>query len=69
MPDYDGQVISDRYGAYTYFEEEKRQICWSHLKRDFQRFSHSRNESLSEYGRALEQIGQDVFMLEKAFKS
>jgi transposase len=43
LPDYEGQVISDRYGAYRHFENEKRQICWSHLKRDFQRFAHSRN--------------------------
>ena len=68
LPAYEGQIISDRYGAYRHFEDEKRQICWSHLKRDLQRFAHSRNEALAEYGRILEQIGYEVFVLEKAFK-
>lgn len=69
LPDYEGQVISDRYGAYRHFENEKRQICWSHLKRDFQRFAHSRNEALAAYGNILEQVGHGVFGLEKAFKN
>ena len=69
LPAYEGQIISDRYGAYRHFEDEKRQICWSHLKRDFQRFAHSQNEALAEYGRILEQIGYEVFVLEKAFKN
>lgn len=66
---YEGQIISDRYGAYRHFEDEKRQICWSHLKRDFQRFAHSRHEALAGYGSTLEQIGHEVFFLEKAFKT
>jgi len=69
LPDYTGQIISDRYGAYRHFDDEKRQVCWSHLNRDFQRFAHSRHEALSVYGRALEQIGYEVFVLEKAFKN
>ncbi len=68
LPEYEGQVISDRYGVYRHFENEKRQICWSHLKRDFERFAHSRTEALAAYGRTLEQIGHEVFVLEKAFK-
>ena len=69
LPEYEGQIISDRYGAYRHFEDEKRQICWSHLKRDFQRFAHSRDEALAGYGRTLEQISQEVFVLEKTFKN
>lgn len=69
LPAYEGQIISDRYGAYRYFEDEKRQICWSHLKRDFQRFAHSRHETLAEHGRILEQISHEVFILEKSFKN
>ena len=69
LPDYEGRVISDRYGMYRYFEDEKRQVCWSHLKRDFQRFAHSRNEALAAYGRTLEEVGCEVFILEKAFKN
>jgi transposase len=63
---YEGQVISDRYGAYTYFEAEKRQICWSHIKRDFERFAHSLNPSLSMKGKRLVELSGEVFGLKKA---
>lgn len=32
-------VISDRYPAYNFIPEDKHQVCWAHLKRDFQRIS------------------------------
>jgi transposase len=62
---YEGQVISDRYGAYNYFEAEKRQICWSDIQRDFERFAHSLNPSLPEQGKRLVELGQEVFALKK----
>ncbi|WP_420888371.1 IS66 family transposase [Cardinium endosymbiont of Sogatella furcifera] len=34
-------VISDRYAVYNYFPPTHRQLCWSHIARDFERFSHS----------------------------
>jgi transposase len=69
LPGYEGWVISDRYGAYRYFQEEKRQICWSHLKRDFERFAHSQNPSLIHLGTILAQITVEVFALDKALKA
>jgi transposase len=66
---YEGWIISDRYGAYRYFDEEKRQICWAHLKRDFQRFAHSQHPSLACQGEILGQITNQVFALERAFKA
>jgi transposase len=33
---YDGIVGSDRYSAYNWLDPLKRQVCWAHLKRDFQ---------------------------------
>lgn len=33
-----GIVGTDRYGAYNWLEGRRRQICWAHLKRDFQAF-------------------------------
>jgi transposase len=30
-------VVSDRYSAYAYIDAQQRQICWSHLLRDFAR--------------------------------
>ena len=34
---YDGVVGSDRASAYTWLEPAHRQVCWSHLLRDFQK--------------------------------
>lgn len=34
--DYVGIVGSDRLSAYNGFPDEQRQLCWSHLRRDFQ---------------------------------
>ena len=33
----DGIVHSDRWHVYLQVPEERRQLCWAHLKRDFQR--------------------------------
>src|SRR6202008_4301422 len=33
----DGIVHSDRWHAYLQIPEERRQLCWAHLKRDFQK--------------------------------
>jgi transposase len=33
----DGAVGSDRYSAYTWLNNRKWQVCWSHLLRDFQK--------------------------------
>ena len=40
-----GVVGSDRYSAYNWLESKKRQLCWSHLKRDFQAFVDRKGES------------------------
>jgi transposase len=34
--DFAGRLISDRWSAYTWVPPERRQVCWAHLKRDFQ---------------------------------
>lgn len=61
----DSLTVSDRYGAYHYFHEEKRQICWSHLARDFERFAHSSNDEVKALGVYLRQIAYDTFGLRK----
>ena len=53
LPEYEGKVITDRYGVYNLFDGAKRQICLAHLRRDFKRFFHSRNSSLSMVGKSL----------------
>lgn len=31
-----GVLTTDRYSVYSHLEVEKRQVCWAHLRRDFQ---------------------------------
>jgi len=38
-------VGSDRYSAYNWLASKQRQLCWSHLKRDFQAFEDRKGES------------------------
>jgi transposase len=34
--DFNGELVSDRAGSFTWFPTERRQVCWAHLKRQFQ---------------------------------
>lgn len=34
---YSGIVISDRWNGYSHLDPHHRQVCWSHIKRDFHR--------------------------------
>ncbi|UCC50569.1 MAG: IS66 family transposase [Anaerolineaceae bacterium] len=43
--DFSGVVGSDRYSAYNWLASKQRQLCWSHLKRDFQAFEDRKGES------------------------
>jgi transposase len=36
---FEGILHSDRWGAYNIVDSRQRQICWAHLKRDFQALS------------------------------
>ena len=44
--DFTGVVGSDRYSAYNWLASKQRQLCWSHLKRDFQAFEDRKGESV-----------------------
>ena len=62
----DSIIISDRYAAYNYFDEANRQICWSHLARDFERFAHSKHQEVKPIGTYLTQVAHESFALKKA---
>ena len=68
IPDYQGKVISDRYAVYNIYEKENRQICLAHIRRDFKRFAHSKNDHLSKLGSDLLKELDKVFILNKAHK-
>jgi transposase len=47
---FQGIAVSDRWSAYNWLDTRLRQLCWSHLLRDFQTFV--------ERGGASQQIGE-----------
>lgn len=59
-------VVTDRYAAYNYFSDEKRQICWAHLTRDFERLVHSWNIEVKVLGCYLRNVAIELFALKKA---
>jgi transposase len=48
-------VTSDRYSAYSHLAPERRQLCWAHLRRDFQAMIDRHNDGKS--------IGEDLLRL------
>jgi transposase len=49
---FQGILHSDRWGAYNIVDPLRRQLCWAHLKRDFQALSERRTRAgpLGEWG-------------------
>lgn len=60
-------VISDRYAAYNYFDGQ-RQLCWSHLVRDFTRLEQKEDKVLSRIGKGLLECESRLFLLWHRFK-
>ena len=52
-----GHLITDRYGAYTWIEIIRRQLCWAHLKRDF--------IQIAERSGVSKLLGEDLLQQEK----
>jgi transposase len=50
-----GILCSDRWSAYNSLEPRRRQVCWAHLKRDFQKWAESPGS-----GKRLGQAGLEV---------
>jgi len=49
---FEGILHSDRWGAYNIVDPFQRQLCWAHLKRDFQALSERKTRAgpLGEWG-------------------
>ena len=52
---YPGIVISDRWNGYSHLDPNQRQVCWSHLQRDFRRHADglAEQKTFGEHGLAL----------------
>jgi transposase len=63
----DGILCSDRWGVYNRVPAARRQICWAHLKRDFQKIVDGGGPSAA-VGQKGRKIVKDVFAAWHAFK-
>jgi transposase len=50
-----GVLTTDRYPAYYHLSPDGRQVCWAHLRRDFQAMLDRRNDGAA--------VGEDLLML------
>lgn len=55
-----GMIVSDRYAGYAWIDSSQRQVCWSHLLRDFARIG-LRQGLPGRIGRRLEAYGFTLF--------
>jgi transposase len=57
---YTGVLGSDRYAGYAWLDDTWRQVCWAHLKRDFQSLV-DRGGAAKEVGTAALAVIRDLF--------
>jgi len=63
MGNFSGKLVSDRYNAYNFYKLI-RQICWSHLKRDFKAISEGKG-SIGKTGQELYGLAKKILKLRK----
>ncbi len=61
-------VSSDRWWAYDHLDPARRQVCWSHLLRDFRFHAESPLAHQSEFGEACLRIAEEVFSAWRKFQ-
>ena len=59
---FNGTVGSDRWSAYNWLDPKRRQLCWAHLIRDFQKLVERGDES-TRIGQALLTQAKELFRL------
>jgi transposase len=64
---YRGIVISDRWVGFEHVDPKRRQVCWSHLDRDFRRHSEGLGEQKTFGEQGLE-LSRRVFKAWRAFE-
>ena len=65
--DYTGVLGSDRYAGYAWLNDAFRQVCWAHLKRDFQGLV-DRGGAAKEVGMAALALVHELFALWHQFR-
>ena len=64
---YSGIVVSDRWNGYSHLDPHQRQVCWSHLQRDFRRHADGLGEQRTFGEQGLELTGR-VFAAWRSFQ-
>ena len=64
---YAGIVISDRWNGFEHRDPNQRQVCWSHIDRDFRRHSEGLAEQKT-FGQQGLELSRQVFAAWRAFK-
>ena len=64
---YPGIVVSDRWNGYSHLDPTRRQVCWSHLQRDFRRHADGLGEQKPFGERGLE-LTSRVFAAWRAYQ-
>jgi transposase len=64
---YPGIVISDRWNGYAHLDPQRRQVCWSHVRRDFRRHADGLAEQKT-FGEAGVELSDRVFGAWRAYQ-
>lgn len=68
LGDSEAIVSSDRWWAYDHLDPARRQLCWSHLLRDFRYHAESPLAHQREFGEACLRIAEGVFASWRTFQ-
>jgi transposase len=64
---YPGIVVSDRWNGYSHLDPNQRQVCWSHLQRDFRRHADGLGEQKT-FGAQGVPLTKQVFAAWRAYQ-
>jgi transposase len=64
---YPGIVVSDRWNGYSHLDPNQRQVCWSHLQRDFRRHADGLGEQKT-FGEQGVPLSKQVFAAWRAYQ-
>lgn len=60
--DFHGRiVVTDRYSSYNFLPDRNHQVCWAHLKRDFQKIYERSDKASSRIGKKLLEAYERLF--------
>jgi transposase len=64
---YPGIVVSDRWNGYSHLDPHQRQVCWSHIQRDFRRHADGLGEQKT-FGEQGVPLADQVFKAWRAYQ-